>query len=861
MTWSSRRLILLFLQLLALTIGVGCAAETSDPTGQKASQVVSTSLTVYATSQSVVVNWANETASNTNYVAIAPAGAPNTTLTAWSYAPGVSGTHTFAALPAGSYEARFFRGDNTLESSQAFTVNAYTVATDKPSYTGGTVVVSWTGSLAAKDWVGIAPVGSSDSTVTQFAYTNGVAASSASFTVNAGGNWRVRFYTNDTFTVVAETTFVVSNGVSTDKSSYNLGEAVAVTWSNSSSARDYVAVAPVGATDSTITDYVYTGGTAAGSTKFFNLTAGSWRVRLYQNDTYTYGGEATFTVTSTPSTPAFTVTTDKSAYSVSSTCNPSGSSCTYYFDTVNVNWTGSTSAKDYVAIALVGSADNKSIQWAYTNGVASGSKAFLGGQAGTYRVRLYTNDSFNPVAEAHFTVATGTPGGTGVTYTIATDKSSYSAGEPTVVSWTSSTTTTDWVGILPQGSSTLTAWAYTNGVPNTGHSFSGLAVGTYTARFYIADTGLYTAETTFTVTAAVAGGTTGVATDKATYGTGSTVTVSWGASTAAKDWVGIAPVGAADSTYPTGWFWSYTSGVSNGSKGFTGIPAGSYRVRFYTNDTFTYTNEATFAVSNDTVATDKSAYGTGATVTVNWTTSANANDWVGIAPVGTADSTYPTGWFWSYTNAVVNGSHAFTGIPSGNYRVRFYLNDSFTYVAEALFTVNGSSVNTDQSTYGAGTSVLVSWTTTTNSHDWVGITPVGTADSTYPTGWIWAYTNGVANGSKSFSGLTAGSYRVRFYLNDTFNYTAEALFTVTGGTVSTDKPTYLVGETVNVNWTTTTNIHDGVGKLPPIVTQEFTKDRAVQIGMDVAIRSNTQWSPLSSLKPNTVSLTIGPNCP
>ena len=52
--------------------------------------------------------------------------------------------------------------------------------------------------------------------------------------------------------------------------------------------------------------------------------------------------------------------------------------------------------------------------------------------------------------------------------------------------------------------------AYTNGVPNTGHSFSGLAVGTYTARFYIADTGLYTAETTFTVTAAVAGGTTGV---------------------------------------------------------------------------------------------------------------------------------------------------------------------------------------------------------------------------------------------------------------------------------------------------------------------------------------------------------------
>jgi hypothetical protein len=88
----------------------------------------------HATSQPIGVSFENTTGNGHDWIAIARVGDPNTTYLAWKYtnntqsAPPtgpVSGQVTFAALPAGNYEARlFFNNLYVLEDWQSFSVGA-----------------------------------------------------------------------------------------------------------------------------------------------------------------------------------------------------------------------------------------------------------------------------------------------------------------------------------------------------------------------------------------------------------------------------------------------------------------------------------------------------------------------------------------------------------------------------------------------------------------------------------------------------------------------------------------------------------------------------------------------------------------
>ncbi len=95
------------------------------------------------------------------------------------------------------------------------------------------------------------------------------------------------------------------------------------------------------------------------------------------------------------------------------------------------------------------------------------------------------------------------------------------------------------------------------------------------------------------------------------------------------------------------------------------------------------------------VTTDAPAYAPGAAITVRWHNApAMRWDWVGIYAAGDPD-VYNNYWAYAYTGASVNGSVVFDAslvgedmLPPGDYEVRLLLDDGYSVLASAAFTVS-----------------------------------------------------------------------------------------------------------------------------------------------------------------------------
>ncbi len=81
------------------------------------------------------------------------------------------------------------------------------------------------------------------------------------------------------------------------------------------------------------------------------------------------------------------------------------------------------------------------------------------------------------------------------------------------------------------------------------------------------------------------------------------------------------------------------------------------------------------------------------------------------------------------------------------------------------------------STYQPGQDVVVSWTGMPgNVQDFAAISTAGSADDQYVT---FSYISAQTSGSHPFSGLAAGNYEARMYLNNTYAVLARASLTIT----------------------------------------------------------------------------------
>ena len=133
----------------------------------------------------------------------------------------------------------------------------------------------------------------------------------------------------------------------------------------------------------------------------------------------------------------------------------------------------------------------------------------------------------------------------------------------------------------------------------------------------------------------------------------------------------------------------------------------------------------------------------------------NATDWIGLYPVGAADTNYVDWQYLSGTTAPpVSGVTAATiafqmPVTAGDYELRLFANNGYTRLATsasvtveptaAVIAVNGVAAPAPSSaTAGATVSVQVT-NGPANATDWIGLFPVGAPDTSYLD---WRYLNG-----------------------------------------------------------------------------------------------------------------------
>lgn len=290
----------------------------SDPfTVQDPSQTMATvgvTQASYNMTEDITITWTGMPGNPQDWVAISPVGFPDNDQAEWRFTGGgasgsvtITGGFQLTGFPPGSYVARAYLNNTftKVAESAPFSIGGTgpSISTDLTAYSTTDVIsVVWAGLPGNQhDWVGVMPAGAPATTVIAWVYTNGAVANRAPFSAGnlAPGNYIARAFDNDTYTILAESpVFTVSvavpAGVTTDRATYTNNQSIVISWTGlSTNPKNWVAYAPAGSPDTTVTRWAYTGGLAAGSLTFEGtVTPGMYVARTFSNDTYTKTGES-----------------------------------------------------------------------------------------------------------------------------------------------------------------------------------------------------------------------------------------------------------------------------------------------------------------------------------------------------------------------------------------------------------------------------------------------------------------------------------------------------------------------------------------------------------------------------------------
>jgi hypothetical protein len=250
----------------------------------------------------------------------------------------------------------------------------------------------------------------------------------------------------------------------------------------------------------------------------------------------------------------------------------------------------------------------------------------------------------------------------------------------------------------------------------------------------------------------------------------------------AQNWLALVPQGSPTTSYVA---WTYIANGTTGSA-LLEVPAdpapGTYTVRVVADNGYTVLAESNaFTIDELPVSTDAATYAYRAPINVTYQTpSPEYQDWVDIAPAGSAPTSYVA---WAYTGGFNEGTVTLQSgsLFPGTYVARFLLRNGFVVGGEsAPFVVQSVPLSTDASTYARGVPVRVSFTdvapTTT---DWIEIATPQSATTAY---LAWQFTGDATSGTLAFSSasLAPGTYVARFLPHDGATSVGQtAAFTVT----------------------------------------------------------------------------------
>jgi poly(3-hydroxybutyrate) depolymerase len=359
-------------------------------------------------------------------------------------ATGLTAASVTFTLPSGSgnYEVRFFANDSATllitsstivsSSSTQLTVNGVSPPATVTVAAGAILTVAVTGGPGQPgDWLGLYRVGATVSQWLDWKYLNGtrtrpstgLQAATVTFTVPAGGgNYEIRFFENDTATLLVTSSTIISNvapqvtvnGVSPPATVTVAGGAivtVAVTG-GPGEVGDWLGLYRVGATASQWLDWKYLNGTrtrpstglgAATVTFTLPVGGGNYEIRFFANDTATLLATSSTIISSTAT--QLTV----NGVSPPATLSVSGGA------TVTVSVAGGPGqVGDWLGLYRVGATASQWLDWKYLNGTrtrpTTGLQAAtvtftLPAGSGNYEVRFYENDTTTLIATSSTIVA------------------------------------------------------------------------------------------------------------------------------------------------------------------------------------------------------------------------------------------------------------------------------------------------------------------------------------------------------------------------------------------------------------------------------------------------------------------------
>lgn len=599
---------------------VGVLALTSVPLAA-ISQVVETyTLTPVSTEvalgESVEIAWeADNGASSRDWIGIYKASDSDRSYIAWDYLEdgGTSGSIRFDDLPVGVYNARYFlnNGFDRVAVSEDITVmegpsvDFYAVAFESEVLEpDDTIVVTWDAPLpraSSNDWVGLFEVGDSDRSYIAWDYiSNSTNSGSVVFNAQNPGRYEARMFINNSFdrVAVSDTLTVEEDGqppsevtytLTVEKEEYNVGENSRVSWEVTGSPDidfDWVGLYPVGASDISYLEYEYIDA-YSGSALFKLDDEGEFEYRYFTHGTYNQvASSEPFNVVRDDSLPEeYTLVTDKSEYLKD--------------DTIVVSWDvrgADTIRNDWIGMYEVGASDRSYLTYHYVD-ESSGDMTFTAREVGEYEFRYFKNNSYSKVVTTDpISVVADTEPPIGGSYTLEVDKETYTPGEQSVVTWATPPRVTisgDWIGLYRVGASDRSYETYEYVESRTGSmNFRLSKEGDFEYR-YFKNNGYERVAVSEVVTVAdevdpepPVEGEYRLLLDRAVYGEGDTVTVSWTApanENLSRDWIAMYRPSDSNRSYIS---WTYTDASLEGSTNFTAPDAGEYEFRYLKNNRY-----------------------------------------------------------------------------------------------------------------------------------------------------------------------------------------------------------------------------------------------------------------------------------
>jgi len=504
-----------------------------------------------------------------------------------------------------------------------------------------------------------------------------------------------------------------------------------------------------------------------------------------------------------------------------------------------VNWSGiaTPTPTDWIGLYTPGAAHTAFIRWVYvsctkvpTSAKTTGSCQFVVPStvaAGTYELRLYSNNGFSLIATSGSLTVQGP-----LPPSLVVSSGNVTAGDTVTATWSGivSPTISDWIGLYTPGAvnTAFIHWVYVSctKVP-TGAKTAGscqfvvpstVAAGTYELRLYsnngftlIATSGSLTVQS-----AAESPNSPSLTASPGTVAAEEMITASWSGITSptATDWIGLYAPGAANTAFI---HWVYVSctkvPTSARAAGFcpfvvpSTVAAGTYELRMYSNNSFhLIATSGSLTVQGPPSASLTANPGTvtaGGTLTAAWSgiISPTTMDWIGLYVLGAANNAF-IHWVYSSCSKTPGGAQSSGSCPfvvpptvaPGTYELRLNANNTFITVASSnSFTVQAPpppSLTASPVNLTAGETVTATWSgiISPTTSDWIGLYAPGAANNAF-IHWVYVSCSKMPTGPQATGScpvvvpptVASGTYELRLYANNGFTHIATSnAFTVTG---------------------------------------------------------------------------------